>query len=104
MDVVELGNKIHALEARIGETKSNLCCEFALEHSIANVGDFVTDSTVTIKVEKISWYDSSYTEIVEPSCIYEGPCYTKKGKPYVSGEWRNVYQKNIKKVNNASCN
>lgn len=71
-----------------------LAAIFATANSPVSVGDFVTDHIGTIKVEKVSLYLSLSKDV--PSCVYYGPCYTKKNVLYKSGEKREVHQMNIK--------
>lgn len=73
---------LHALNKQYIE--SNAVCE---------IGDFITDHIGTILVEKIKWSVSLGSNI--PVALYYGLCYTKAGKPFKSGEKRNVWGPNI---------
>ena len=65
--------------------------QYAKDNTAFDIGEYVTDHIGTILIMLIH-YDLSD----EPKPVYQGLCYTKKGKPFKSGEYRGVYEKNIK--------
>lgn len=70
---------------------NDLAVKYAHFNNPYKIGDFVTDHIGTIKIEKIK---APYSRD-NPQCFYYGLCYTKKGKPYKSGEKRDVYLSNV---------
>lgn len=79
------------IERSYEDKKVLLDLKYTQENSRVNIGDIVTDHLGSVRVEKISLYRSCGF----PSCIYTGPCITKKMIPFKSGERREVYQTNI---------
>lgn len=75
---------------------SRLARQYAYSNNPFEKGDLVEDHMGTIAVEDISYRPSSYTRDV-PYCVYYGTCITKAGKPFKSGQKREVHQVNLKK-------
>ena len=97
MKIEEYHEKKKEIENRAQKEIKRLVCEYALseDNNSIQVGDMVTDHIGTIKVTSIK----VYLDFNRPSCIYRGLQYTKQGKPFKSGEERDVYQFNIKQSN-----
>jgi hypothetical protein len=72
----------------------------ALANNQVRVGDIVTDHVGSVMVEKIQPCGQVSSGSTEPSCLYRGGEYTKKGKPFKSGSKRDVYQSNVVAINN----
>ena len=75
---------------------SEIAKEYVKTNTKADVGDFVTDHIGTVKVEIIT-AGYGFTKDF-PEGTYCGPCYTKAGKPFKSGERRSVCDGNIEGV------
>jgi len=88
----EYKKAINEEDKRHNDKKKEICRAFALANSTVNVGDILTDESITIKVEKIIVF--MWTRL--PSCVYEGPKLRKADfKPYKSGERGSVCKTNI---------
>lgn len=97
MKLEDYKNKVKSLKARHKKELTEFALKYAFLNSPIKIGDIVTDHIGSIIVEK---YALGFSDIsIEPKCVYTGTCYTKKGKPYKSGEKRCVHQSNIKKIN-----
>ena len=79
-------------------TMNKIDTEYALEQSVAKIGDIITDHYHSIKVEKIIL--SGYNVEGFPTCIYSGFLYSKKGVPHKKGGKSLVWQNNIEFINN----
>lgn len=77
------------------EEAYNLRVSFIRSANPIKTGDFITDHMGTIKVEKSMPYGDDH----KPTCCYEGPRYTKAGKPFKNGQVGVACYANIKKVN-----
>ncbi len=73
--------------------------KYAMANSSVQVGDMVTDHMGSVKVERIKIHTGYHVDDL-PSCVYYGPCYTKSGRPFKSGERRGAYQANLVEENN----
>ncbi len=71
-----------------------LAKRYALANSSVKIRDMFTDHIGTVKVETIKIYTGNHFNDF-PSCVYYGPCYTKSGNPFKSGEKRGAYQINL---------
>ena len=63
--------------------------DYAFSNNTVKVGDRVSDSSGTIEVEQIRAVDSRGSG---SQCIYVGVMITKKGKQYLNGDTRCVWQ------------
>lgn len=89
MDLTEYKRRMDAIEGEREIELKDLAVEYATANSDIEIGDFFTDRIGTIKVGEIILACRN-----PPSCIYRGPCFTKAGKPFKSGEVRDAYQIN----------
>lgn len=88
--------KLSMMRIRHREEMRELQREYAMAQSPFKVGDLVTDHIGTVKVDYIDFDVADMGRRVR--CVYVGPCYTKQGKPFKSGERRPVFQQNILKM------
>ena len=93
MTLEEYYKKRTYLQNKHKKELKELAKKYALSNNPVQIGDMFTDHIGTIKVEKIGIYNLC----PQPSCIYYGPCYTKYGKPFKSGEKRDAFQVNAQK-------
>jgi hypothetical protein len=83
-----------AMEHRHTMERNDLARKYALENSIAKVGDVVTDGRITVKVDIIRISVSGV-----PACVYSGIQMTKKGTLDKGGKRGDIYQVNVKFTN-----
>lgn len=95
MDRYEYQKRLEGMRIRHRCEISDLQEMYAMSQSPFKIGDFVTDHIGTIKVERVDWEAAHQGRDVR--CVYFGPCFTKAGKPFKSGECRAVYQSNIRR-------
>jgi len=69
----------------------SLSRKFLESNRTIKAGDIIKDHIGLVKVEQFGMY---FRDGI-PYGIYTGPCYTKQGKPFKSGETRSVYQINL---------
>lgn len=93
MKLEEYQGRLEAIQEDAKLKQRRLEQEFARSNSHVETGDMVTDYIGSVRVTEIGYY---MTDGV-PGCCYHGYCYTKAGKPFKSGETRNVYQGNLVK-------
>lgn len=72
--------------------------KYALTNNNVKIGDIISDSTISIKVEKIQVVQSSFGNEY-PECRYPGKKVTKKGDFFKDGSNDFIYQSNLKKIN-----
>jgi hypothetical protein len=96
MERNEYLEKLAMMRVQHKSEMQNLQREFALAQSPFKVADFVSDHLGTIKIDYIDYDTSDMGRKVR--CLYVGPCYTKKGKPFASGERRTVFQTNVRQA------
>lgn len=97
MNEIEYKEALQAARKDYDDAVNKISIDFALTNNTIKFGDFVTDHTSTIKVEKIGTYCGLGHST--PKCVYYGPCYTTKGVPYKGDKRGAVYQSNVVKVN-----
>ncbi|MDP8268314.1 MAG: hypothetical protein P9L97_06245 [Candidatus Tenebribacter davisii] len=93
MNKAEYLDKKNLLNRKHQEENSFLAKQFVLTNAKAKIGEFVTDHTGTVKVERIT-ATMGFAKDFPEGCYY-GTCYTKAGKPFKSNEKRSVYGGNI---------
>lgn len=86
----ELNARIKAIELEADRQKHLVYKQYVSENAKYKIGDIVSDSSDTIRVEQVSF--SLFREI---SIFYWGPVLTKKGEPRKNGERRAVYEERI---------
>jgi len=92
----KIQEKKQKMQAKINVELRLLVKEFILSNNKIQKGALITDHVGTIKVERILAYEPFSKEL--PSCIFYGPRYTKKLKPYKNGSKKGIFQiKVIKK-------
>ena len=88
----EMWKQIVSINKRAELEKKRVYFQFVKENAKYRIGDIVSDSTDTIRIESISF--SLYNNV--PSIYYVGPLLTKKGQPRKDGETRCIYESVIK--------
>ncbi len=93
MKLSEYNEKLKEITDEYDQKKNVIAREYALYHSVAEIGDIVEDHCCKSKVEKIHIYRGARV----PSCVYVGPELKKDGTPRKDGRIHHCYQLNIKK-------
>jgi len=92
MNKEEFINKIKQIDLNAEQLKIAVIKKYCIANNKVNIGDVVSDSSDTIKVEKIGFYLTTG----EPCCIYTGQKLKKDGTPTKKAELVRVYQSNMK--------
>ena len=90
----ELKAKIAEIERMAELQKEQAYFEYVRTNAKYKIGDVVSDSTDTIRVEEIKF--SVTRQFNEVSIWYWGPMLTKKGEPRKDGQKRAVFEWAIK--------
>lgn len=92
----ELKEKIAAID-RLAKTQKNAAFfEYVRTNAKHKIGDIVSDSLQTIRVEQIKFSVSSDYGQNDVSIFYYGPMLTKKGEPRKDGQKCAVWEERIK--------
>lgn len=91
MTIEELKQEIERIDRLAAVQKKQAYFKYVKDNARYKIGDIVSDSGHTIRVERISFglYDSI------PSIYYVGPILTKKGEPRKDGETYCVFESKI---------
>lgn len=89
----ELKAKIAEIDRMAELQKKQAFFEYVRTNAKYKIGDVVSDSTDTIRVEKIAFNINGPGEV---SIYYWGPALTKTGEPYKDGRKRAVFECAIK--------
>ena len=84
--------ELRRIEGAARVAKSNAVKRYADAHNKLSVGDYVSDSSCRILIQRIT-YHVSIAGI--PSCIYHGLKVKKDGTPYKRKTIESIYQCNL---------
>lgn len=89
----ELKEKIAAIDRLATTQKKAAFFEYVRTNAKHKIGDIVSDSSQTIRVEKIEFSVYGRNDV---SIYYYGPMLTKKGEPRKDGQKCAVWEERIK--------
>lgn len=89
----ELKEKIAAIDRLAATQKKAAFFEYVRTNAKHKIGDIVSDSSQTIRVEKIKFSVYGRNDV---SIYYYGPMLTKKGEPRKDGQKCAVWEERIK--------
>lgn len=92
----ELKVKIAAIERMAATQKEYAFSEYVRTNAKHKIGDIVSDSWQTIRVEQIKFSVLSDYGRNDVSIFYYGPMLTKKGEPRKDGQKCAVWEERIK--------
>jgi len=97
MEVLDYEIRLKEINERFEKEKSELAERFAVSNNPYKVGDIITDSVGSIKIEVIKYtlgggYYGKY-----PQCVFRGVELKKDLTPTKKGEKRTIYQSSILK-------
>jgi len=89
----ELVERLARIDNVAAEQKKQACFEYVRDNAKFRIGDLISDSTDTIKIERLAY--RGYCGNIE--ICYFGPLLTKKGQPRKDGECRYIHESRITK-------
>ena len=95
MNKAEFLVKKKKLKLKYDNALAILSKDFITSNTIVEIGDIIKDHIGFVKCEQITVGYGFSTDF--PVGVFTGPCYTKAGKPFKSGETRSVWGDNIEK-------
>ena len=98
MDKTEFEKQKQVLKDTYEKGLVKLRNEFALSNNSVKIGDIISASSCTIKVEKILVAKQSYFSDL-PECRYKGKKIKKDGKFFKDNSDDIIYQGELKKIN-----
>lgn len=98
MDKTEFQKQKQLLKDAYDKGFRELKEKYALTNNNIKIGDIISDTTISIKVEKIQVIQSSFGNEY-PECRYSGKKVKKDGSFFKDGSSDSIYQSNLKKIN-----
>ena len=92
MTTEELYQLIENVEKRAMREKKEIYAKWVIDNAKYKIGDIISDSYDTIRVEKISY--SIFRGVID--IVYYGPLLTKRGTPRKDGERAYIIEQRIK--------
>lgn len=95
MKIEDYELRLKEINERFEKEKKELAKEYAFSNSTYSIGDIITDSVGSIKIELIQYTVGGSFYSKHPQCVFSGVELKKDLTPTKKGEKRKIYQSSI---------